>query len=112
MRKVDRLPVQWQQRLLERDYRESILTSLQGEYLSKFKFSQDFVWKYSWSSILEASGASRGQGILSLFQTQMNYPPTLKEKNLRLDFISCPGVVQAGDQTLCSLLCDQYLLSL
>jgi hypothetical protein len=82
MRKVDRLPTQWQQRLLERDYRESILTSLQGEYLSKFKFSQDFVWKYSWSSILEASGASSGQGILSLFQTETNYPPTLKEKIL------------------------------
>jgi hypothetical protein len=82
MRKVDRLPTQWQQRLLERDYRESILTSLQGEYLSKFKFSQDFVWKYSWSSILEASGASSDQGILSLFQTETNYPPTLKEKIL------------------------------
>jgi hypothetical protein len=37
MRKVDRLPAQWQQRLLERDYRESILTSLQGEYLFQFK---------------------------------------------------------------------------
>jgi hypothetical protein len=82
MRKVDRLPTQWQQRLLERDYRESILTSLQGEYLSKFKFSQDFVWKYSWSSILEASGASSDQAILSLFQTETNYPPTLKEKIL------------------------------
>ena len=43
MRKVDRLPAQWQQRLLERDYRESILTSLQGEYLFQFKFLQDFL---------------------------------------------------------------------
>ena len=82
MRKVDRLPAQWQQRLLERDYRESILTSLQGEYLSKFKFSQDFVWKYSWSSIQEASGASSGQGIFALFQTETNDPPTLQEKIL------------------------------
>ena len=85
MRKGDRLPAQWQQRLLERDYRESISTSLQGEYLSKFKFSQDFVWKYSWSSILEASGASSDEGILSLFQTfprEINDPPTLQEKIL------------------------------
>ncbi|MEG4243031.1 hypothetical protein QUA51_10020 [Microcoleus sp. Pol10_D6] len=80
MRKADRLPAQWQQRLLEHDYRESILTSLQGEYLSKFKFSQDFAWKYSWSSILEASGAS--SGILPLFQTEPNYPPTLEDKIL------------------------------
>ncbi|MEG4534941.1 hypothetical protein [Microcoleus sp. D2_18a_D3] len=85
MRKAEILPAQWQQRLLEHDYRESILTSLQGEYLSKFKFSQDFAWKYSWSSILEASGASSaGAGILSLFQTEANYPPnlTLEEKIL------------------------------
>ncbi|AFZ05603.1 hypothetical protein Osc7112_1047 [Oscillatoria nigro-viridis PCC 7112] len=82
MRKVDRLPAQWQQRLLERDYRESVLTSLQGEYLSKFKFSQDFAWKYSWSSILEASDPFSGLGILSLFQTETNYPPTLKDKIL------------------------------
>ncbi|MEG3920705.1 hypothetical protein QUA07_16445 [Microcoleus sp. T3_A4] len=82
MRKAEILPAQWQQRLLEHDYRESILTSLQGEYLSKFKFSQDFAWKYSWSSILEASGASSGEGILSLFQTETNYPPTLEDKIL------------------------------
>ena len=82
MRKVDRLPAQWQQRLLERDYRESILTSLQGEYLLRFKFSQDFVWKYSESSIQEASGASSGQGILALFQRETNAPPTLQEKIL------------------------------
>ncbi|MEG3931195.1 MULTISPECIES: hypothetical protein [unclassified Microcoleus] len=82
MRKADRLPTQWQQRLLERDYRESILTSLQGEYLSKFKFSQDFAWKYSWSSILEASDPLSGLGILSLFQTETNYPPTLEDKIL------------------------------
>jgi hypothetical protein len=82
MRKADRLPTQWQQRLLEGDYRESMLTSLQGEYLSKFKFSQDFAWKYSWSSILEAPGAYSGQGILSLFQTETNYPPTLEDKIL------------------------------
>jgi hypothetical protein len=82
MRKVDRLPAQWQQRLLERDYRESILTSLQGEYLSQFKFSQDFVWKYSWSSILESSDASSVLGIFTLFQMETNDPPTLEEKIL------------------------------
>lgn len=83
MRKVDRLPAQWQQRLLEHDYRESILTSLQGEYLLGFKFSQDFVWKYSWSSIQEASGAYSysGLGILSLL-TETSYPPTLQQKIL------------------------------
>jgi hypothetical protein len=78
MRKVDRLPAQWQQRLLERDYRESMLTSLQGEYLLGFKFSQDFVWKYSWSSIQEALGASSFLGIF----TGTNDPPTLQEKIL------------------------------
>jgi len=72
MRKVDRLPAQWQQRLLERDYRESILTSLQGEYLYNFKFSQDFVWKYSWSSIEQRSGISNFLGIF----TETNDPPT------------------------------------
>ena len=82
MRKIDRLPAQWQQRLLERDYRESILTSLQGEYLYEFKFLQDFVWKYSWYSIQEASIASSGQGILALFQRETNAPPTLQEKIL------------------------------
>lgn len=85
MRKVDRLPTQWQQRLLERDYRESILTSLQGEYLYKFKFWQHFVWKYSWSSIQEASEASSGQGIFALFTDTFRYtndPPTSQEKIL------------------------------
>lgn len=82
MRKANRLPPQWQQRLLEHDYRESMLTSLQGEYLSKFKFSQDFLWKHSWSSILEASGVYSGEGILSLLQTERNYPPTSEEKRL------------------------------
>lgn len=81
MRKVDRLPAQWQQRLLERDYRESMLTSLQGEYLFQFKLWQHFVWKYPWSSTLEASRAS-GQGILELFQVKTNDPPTLEEKIL------------------------------
>jgi len=91
MRKADRLPAQWQQRLLERDYRESILTSSQGEYLYKFKFLQDFLWKHSWSSILDwyssilkDIGAPSGHGILSLLQTETNYfyPPTLEEKIL------------------------------
>ncbi|MBD1812898.1 hypothetical protein NDA07_27305 [Microcoleus vaginatus DQ-U2] len=68
MRKADRLPAQWQQRLLERDYRESILTSLQGEYLLQFKFLQDFLWKHSWSSILKDIGASSDRGMLSLIQ--------------------------------------------
>jgi hypothetical protein len=72
MRKADRLPAQWQQRLLERDYRESILTSLPGEYLSLFKFSQDFVWKYSWSSIQQRSGISSFLGIF----TETNDTPT------------------------------------
>ncbi len=78
MRKVDRLPAQWQQRLLERDYRESMLTSLQGEYFLEFKFSQDFVWKYSWSSIQKALGAS---SVLGIF-TDTKDPPTLEEKIL------------------------------
>ena len=76
MRKVDRLPAQWQQRLLERDYRESILTSLQGEYLFRFKEWQLFL------SRLEASGASSGQGIFAAFQRETNDPPTLQEKIL------------------------------
>jgi hypothetical protein len=89
MRKADRLPAQWQQRLLEHDYRESILTSLQGEYLYKFKFSQDFLWKHSWSwilevwsSILKDRGASSDEGILSLLRMGVNYPPTLEDKIL------------------------------
>ena len=82
MRKADRLPAQWQQRLLEHDYRESILISLQGEYLHKFKFSQDFVWKHSWSSILKASSSYTDGGILSLLRTEPNYSPTLEEKIL------------------------------
>jgi hypothetical protein len=79
MRKADRLPAQWQQRLLERDYRESMLRSLQGEYLSQFKFWQHFVWKYSWYSTQEASGASSGQGIFALFQTETNGSPILEK---------------------------------
>ncbi|MEG4505610.1 hypothetical protein QUA81_20330 [Microcoleus sp. F6_B4] len=82
MRKVDRLPAQWQQRLLERDYRESILTSLQGEYLFEFKFLQDFLWKHSWSSIQQRSGASSFLGIF----TVTNDPPTLQEKILDWTF--------------------------
>ncbi|MEG4275680.1 MULTISPECIES: hypothetical protein [unclassified Microcoleus] len=80
MRKVDRLPAQWQQRLLERDYRESVLTSFQGEYLYKFKFLQDFLWKHSWSSILKASSSYNDGGMLSLIQG--NYFPTSEEKVL------------------------------
>jgi hypothetical protein len=78
MRKVEHLPAQWQQRLLERDYRESILTSLQGEYLFQFKSLQDFLWKHSWSSIQQRSGASSFLGIF----TVTNDPPTLQEKIL------------------------------
>ncbi|MBD1827461.1 hypothetical protein NDI47_18940 [Microcoleus vaginatus GB1-A2] len=81
MRKVDRLPAQWQQRLLEHDYPESILTSLQGEYFFKFKFLQNFVWKYSWSSIQEPSGAYNLVGIFVPFRFP-NEPPTLQEKIL------------------------------
>ncbi|MEG4520931.1 MULTISPECIES: hypothetical protein [unclassified Microcoleus] len=80
MRKADRLPAQWQQRLLERDYRESILTSLQGEYLFQFKSLQDFLWKHSWSSILKASSSYNDGGILSLIQG--NYFQTSEEKIL------------------------------
>ncbi|MEG4288593.1 hypothetical protein Q5692_07220 [Microcoleus sp. C2C3] len=50
--------------------------------MSQFKFSQDFFWKYSWSSILESSGASSRQGIFALFQTETNDPPTLQQKIL------------------------------
>ncbi|MEG4281320.1 hypothetical protein QUA62_28230 [Microcoleus sp. MON1_C1] len=89
MRKADRLPAQWQQRLLERDYRESILTSLQGEYLLQFKFSQDFLWKHSWSSILETwssilkdLGHSSDRGMLSLIQGKYFSNLTLEEKIL------------------------------
>ncbi|MEG4805395.1 hypothetical protein QUB63_32520 [Microcoleus sp. ARI1-B5] len=78
MRKAEILPAQWQQRLLEHDYRESILTSVQGEFLFKFKFLQDFLWKHSWSSIQQRSGASSFLGIF----TETNDPPTLQEKIL------------------------------
>jgi hypothetical protein len=82
MRKVDRFPAQWQQRLLEHDYRESILTSLQGQYLFQFKFSQDFLWKHSWSSILKGSSSYTDGRIFSLIQG--NYPPNLT--NLTLEY--------------------------
>jgi hypothetical protein len=78
MRKIDDLPAQWQQRLLEHDYRESILTSLEGEYLLGFKFRQHFIWQYSWSSIQEAMGLS---SVLEIF-TETNDTPTLQEKIL------------------------------
>ncbi|MEG4228321.1 hypothetical protein QUA35_19140 [Microcoleus sp. N9_B2] len=97
MRKVDRLPAQWQQRLLERDYRESILTSLQGEYLYQFKFLQDFLWKHSWSSLLDTYssilkdiGASSDRGMLSLIQgkyfSNLTSNLTLEEKILDWTF--------------------------
>ena len=89
MRKADRVPTQWQQRLLERDYRESILTSLQGEYLYQFKFLQDFLWKHSWSSLLDTYssilkdiGASSDGGMLSLIQGKYFSDLTLEEKIL------------------------------
>ncbi len=89
MRKADRLPTQWQQRLLEHDYRESILISLQGEYLHKFKFSQDFLWKHSWSSLLDSYssilkdlGGSSDGGMLSLIQGKDFSDLTLEEKIL------------------------------
>jgi hypothetical protein len=78
MRKIDRLPAEWQQRLLERDYRESLLTSLDGEYLARFKFLQHFIWKYSWSSIQEGIGIS---SVLGIF-TETNDTLTLQEKIL------------------------------
>lgn len=89
MRKADRLPVQWQQRLLEHDYRESVLTSLQGEYLYQFKFLQYFLWKHSWSSLLDTYssilkdiGASSDGGMLSLIQGKFFSDLTLEEKIL------------------------------
>jgi hypothetical protein len=76
MRKVDYLPADWQQLLVEHDRREAILTSLQGEDLARFRFWQHFLWKYSWSVIEEASGASSIMGIFTLTSD----PPTLWDK--------------------------------
>jgi hypothetical protein len=56
MRKVDNIPVELQQRLLERDYRESVLTSLQGEALHELKFWQNFIWNHSENSITKILG--------------------------------------------------------
>ncbi|MEG4487168.1 hypothetical protein [Microcoleus sp. D2_18a_B4] len=97
MRKADRVPTQWQQRLLEHDYRESILTSLQGQYLYEFKFLQDFLWKHSWSSLLDTYssilkdiGASSDRGMLSLIQgkyfSNLTSNLTLEEKILDWTF--------------------------
>ncbi|MEG4075958.1 hypothetical protein QUA30_25330 [Microcoleus sp. Pol14C2] len=81
MRKADSLPAQWQQRSLEHDYRESLLTSLQGEYLFQFKVWQNLVWKYSGSSIQEPSGAYDLVGIFVPFRFPYD-PQTLQEKIL------------------------------
>ncbi|MGC1196746.1 MAG: hypothetical protein WA882_07625 [Geitlerinemataceae cyanobacterium] len=78
MRKIDNLPVQWQQRLRERDYRESTLTSLQGEALYDFNFWQHFIWKKNakaeieelWSSVSESLGISNS-GVFSLMVLYM-----------------------------------------
>jgi hypothetical protein len=36
IRKLDRLPEPWQQRLVEHDYQETVLTSLEGEFFGQF----------------------------------------------------------------------------
>ncbi|MEQ8975778.1 MAG: hypothetical protein RIE73_36025 [Coleofasciculus sp. C1-SOL-03] len=38
IRKLEDLPVEWQQRLLEHDYHQSLLTSLETEFLFEFNF--------------------------------------------------------------------------
>lgn len=38
IRKLDYIPPEWQQRLLDHDYRQSILKSIEGEYIMAFKF--------------------------------------------------------------------------
>ncbi|MBE9039415.1 hypothetical protein IQ235_01215 [Oscillatoriales cyanobacterium LEGE 11467] len=53
MRKIDNLPAQWQEYLRERDYLDSILTSLEGEAVYSFKFGQHFLWQLSKSSFKE-----------------------------------------------------------
>jgi hypothetical protein len=78
MRKVDDLPAEWQQRLLERDNRESLLISVQGEALAQFRFRQHFLWQHSGSSVKEALGAS---SIMEIF-TVTSDPTTLREKIL------------------------------
>jgi hypothetical protein len=59
MRKFDTLPAEWQQRLVERDYRESLLASLQANTLYDFKWWQQFVWNHSESSIIKRLGVDR-----------------------------------------------------
>ncbi|MEG4805401.1 hypothetical protein QUB63_32550 [Microcoleus sp. ARI1-B5] len=86
MRKVEILPAQWQQRLLEYDYRESVLTSVQGEYLFTFKFLQYFLWKHSWSSILKALSPYTDQGMFSLIQGGYFSNLTLEQKILDWTF--------------------------
>ena len=36
MRKLGNLPIEWQQRLVDRDYSQSVVTSIQGEYFGYF----------------------------------------------------------------------------
>jgi hypothetical protein len=64
MRKVDDLPAEWQQRLVERDYRESLLISVQGEALYGFKFLQHFLWQHSGSSVKEVLAIEFGSSTL------------------------------------------------
>ncbi len=63
MRKIDNLPVQWQQRLRERDYRESTLPSLQGEALYDFNFWQHFIWKKNAKSDIEEVWSSLSESL-------------------------------------------------
>ncbi|MEQ8753900.1 MAG: hypothetical protein RID09_10345 [Coleofasciculus sp. G1-WW12-02] len=41
IRKLEYLPVEWQQRLLEHDYHQSLLTSLETEFVSGFNFMRN-----------------------------------------------------------------------
>ncbi|MGB3508114.1 MAG: hypothetical protein WBA93_02480 [Microcoleaceae cyanobacterium] len=38
IRKLDNIPPEWQQRFLEHDYRQSVLKSIEGEYIMQFNF--------------------------------------------------------------------------
>ena len=95
MRKLDNLPAEWQERLVEHDYRESIRTFLKGEFLYQFRLMQNFD-SYSREE-LESLDVPSWIGFLGLIGK-----PYLPWVAIDIYHAEMQGITQGHEQNVCS----------
>ncbi|HEY9650692.1 MAG TPA: hypothetical protein V6C95_08520 [Coleofasciculaceae cyanobacterium] len=101
IRRLDNLQIQWQQRLLEHDYRESILKALQGEVFATTAIIRELDLFST-----EEMGLSRGLLLLLRFTSPINRP-YLRFSAIDTYQAQSRSYSQLPQQNFCSLSLDQ-----